>query len=150
METRYCYSAKAQFHQHDRSFVELEHAAPRLIHFSAPPEFGGEPGVWTPEHFLLAAVASCYVATFQGVARNSKLDFQGIEVSVEGVIEKDSGGLRFTKLTLAPTLIIFDEEERARALRLLEKSEKVCLIARSLSSEIRLESKIFVEKPVAV
>ena len=150
METKYTYSAKAQFHQHDRSFVELEHAAPRLIHFSAPPEFGGEPGLWTPEHFLLAAVASCFVATFRGVARNSKLDFQGIEVSVEGVIEKDGGSLRFTRLTVEPALIILAEEERERALRLLEKSEKICLIARSLSSLVRLEPKILVEKPVAV
>jgi len=60
METQYNYHASAQFHRHDRSFVTLEHGVPRLIHFSAPPEFGGEPGVWTPEHFLLASVASCY------------------------------------------------------------------------------------------
>ena len=28
------------------------------ISFSAPPEFLGEPGRWTPEHFLVAAVAA--------------------------------------------------------------------------------------------
>lgn len=150
MEAKYTYTARAQFHQHDRSFVELEHGAPRIVHFSAPPEFGGEPGVWTPEHFLLAAVASCFIATFQAVARASKLDFQGIEVSVEGAIEKDTGGFRFTKLTLRPVLILCAEEERERALRLLEKSEKICLVTRSLSSEVQLESKILVEKPVAV
>lgn len=150
MEAKYVYTAKAQFHQNDRSFVQLEHAAPRLIHFSAPPEFGGESGVWTPEHFLLAAVASCFVATFRGVARNSKLDFQGIEISVEGVIEKDGGSLRFTRLTLRPVLIIRSEEDRERALRLLEKAERICLIARSLSSEVQLESNILVENLVAV
>ena len=26
----------------------------KAIEFSAPPEFHGEPGFWTPEHFLLA------------------------------------------------------------------------------------------------
>lgn len=150
MEAKYTYTARAQFHQHDRSFVELEHGAPRIVHFSAPPEFGGEPGTWTPEHFLLAAVASCFIATFQAVARASKLDFQGIEVSVEGAIEKDTGGFRFTKLTLRPVLILCAEEERERALRLLEKSEKICLVTRSLSSEVQLESKVLVEKPVAV
>ncbi|MBZ5570799.1 MAG: OsmC family protein [Acidobacteriia bacterium] len=150
METKYSYHASAQFHQNDRSFVELEHGAPRIIHFSAPPEFGGEPGVWTPEHFLLAAVASCFIATFKAVAKASKLDFQGIEVAVDGVIEKDSGGFRFTKIALRPALVIYAEDARELALRLLQKAETVCLVSRSLSSTIELEPKVLVEKPVTV
>ena len=150
MEAKYTYTANAQFHQNDRSFVEVEHAAPRLIHFSAPPEFGGEPGTWTPEHFLLAAVASCFIATFRAVAKASKLDFQGLEVSVEGALEKDDRSFRFTKLVLRPVLILCAEAERERALRLLDKSEKICLVTRSLSSEVQMESKILVEAPVAV
>jgi organic hydroperoxide reductase OsmC/OhrA len=150
MEAKYTYTVKAQFHQHDRSFVEAEHAAPRMVHFSAPPEFGGEPGTWTPEHFLVAAIASCFIATFQAVARASKLEFQGLEVSVEGVLEKDDHGFRFTKVALRPVLILCADVDRERALRLLEKSEKICLVTRSLSSEVRMEPKIFVEKPVAV
>lgn len=150
MESTYNYHARAQFHKNDRSFVELEHGAPRVINFSAPPEFGGEPGLWTPEHFLLAAVASCFVSTFKAVAKASKLDFQGLEVPVDGVLEKDSGGFRFTRITLRPALIVYGEESREQALRLLQKSEKVCLISRSLSSTVELEPKIWVEKPVGV
>jgi organic hydroperoxide reductase OsmC/OhrA len=148
MQTQYRYHANAQFHQHDRSFVSLEQGVPRLIHFSAPPEFGGEPGVWTPEDFLLAAVASCFVETFKGVARASKLDFQGIEVGVDGLIEKEAGGLRFTKITIRPTIIIYEDAAQELSLRVLSKCERSCLIARSLSSTIELESKILVEKPV--
>jgi organic hydroperoxide reductase OsmC/OhrA len=148
METQYKYHARAQFHQHDRSFVALEQGVPRLIHFSAPPEFGGEPGVWTPEHFLLAAVASCFIETFRAVAKASKLDFQGIEVGVDGILEKDAGGLRFTRITLQPTVIIYADESYELAHRLLEKAERICLVVRSLSSELKLEPKILVEKPV--
>ncbi|MFZ0284613.1 MAG: OsmC family protein [Terriglobales bacterium] len=150
METRYSYHTSAQWHQHDRGFVELEHGAPRIIDFSAPPEFGGEPGFWTPEHFLLAAVTTCFVATFRGVANASKLDFQGIEVAADGVIEKDSGGFRFTKIGLRPAVIIYAEHERERTQRLLEKAEKLCLVARSLSCAIELEPKILTEQPVAL
>ena len=148
METKYVYHASAQWHQDHHGFVELEHGAPRLINFSAPPEFGGQPGFWTPEHFFLAAVASCFAATFRGAAGASKLDFQGIEVSVDGVIEKEPSGFRFTKVTLKPVAIIFAEQERERTLRLLEKAEKLCLVARSLSCTIELEAKILVENPV--
>jgi organic hydroperoxide reductase OsmC/OhrA len=150
MEAKYTYHASAQFHRHDRSFVEIEHGAPRIVNFSAPPEFGGEPGFWTPEHFLLAAVASCFIATFRAIAGASKLEFQGIEVAVEGLLEKDSAGFRFTKVILRPTAIIFDEHERDRTGRLLEKAERICLVTRSLSSAVELEAKILIEKPVAV
>lgn len=150
METRYTYRASAQWHQQDRSVVEHEHGAPRTIHFSAPPEFGGEPGFWTPEHFLLAAVASCFIATFRAVATASKLELQGIEIAVEGVLEKEAGGFRFTKMILRPVAIVFAEQERERTQRLLEKSERLCLVTRSLSSTIEFEPKVLVENPVAV
>jgi len=150
METRYTYHASAQFHQNRECFVELEHGAPRIIHFSAPPEFGGAPGFWTPEHFLLAAVASCFTAMFRAVAAASKLEFQGIEVSVDGVLEKESGGFRFTQIILRPAVIILAEEERQRTERLLEKAEKICPVTRSLSSAVKLESRVLVENLVAV
>lgn len=148
MEHSYIYQASAQFHRPDRNFVELEHAAPRVLNFAAPPEFGGQPGMWTPEHFLLAAVASCYIETFKGVARASKLDFQGIEVNVEGLIEKDGKTLRFTRITIRPTLILCHEADRSTGERLLTKAEQVCLVARSLNSNLMLEPKILIEEPV--
>ncbi len=148
MESRYTYHASAQWHLHDRSFVELEHGAPRIVHFSAPPEFGGEAGVWTPEHFLLASVASCFIASFRALAAGSELEFQGIEVAVEGILERDAGGYRFTTVTLRPVVIVFTENETERALRLIEKAERICLITRSLSSKIEVDPKVLSEKPV--
>lgn len=150
METKYSYHASAQWHQHDRSFVELEHGAPRIVHFSAPPEFGGEPGVWTPKHFLLAAVASCFISSFRTIAAASKWEFQGIEVSVDGLIEKEPGGFRFTTITLHPVVIVFGGDDMERARHLLEKAERICLVTRSLSSRIVVESKVLSEKPVGV
>jgi len=150
MESRYSYHASAQWHHNDRSFVELQHGAPRTIHFSAPPEFGGETGFWTPEHFLLSAVASCFIASFRAVANASKLEFQGIEVAVDGVLERDAGGYRFSVLTLRPVVIVLGEGERERAMRLVEKAERICPIARSLSAKIELEAKILAGNPVGI
>jgi len=149
METKYSCRAFAQFHEREGAIVEVEQGAPRIIHFEAPPEFGGEPGFWTPENFLLAAVAACFVATFKSVAKASKLEFQGIEVSVEGTVEREAGGFRFAKLVLSPTAIIFAEHDRERTQRLLRKSERICLITRSLSCATELEPKVLVERTVA-
>ncbi len=143
----YSYKAAAHWTNHKRGIVEGE-AIPRTINFAAPPEFGGEPGLWTPEHLLLAAVSTCYVATLRAVAEASKLEFDGIEVPLEGKIEKLDGGFKFTRITLRPQVTIHNEQDRERVGRVLEKAEQVCLVSRSLDCDIALEPKIVVENLV--
>jgi peroxiredoxin-like protein len=139
----YSYKAAAHWTNHKRGIVEGE-AIPRTINFAAPPEFGGEPGLWTPEHLLLAAVSTCYVATLRAVAEASKLEFEGIEVPIEGKIEKLDGGFKFTRITLRPVVTIHQEQDRERIGRLLEKAEHVCLVSRSLDCGMVLEPTIVV------
>ena len=150
MEKKYTYHTTAHWTLHKRGIVEADSSIPRTINFSAPPEFGGEPGMWTPEHLLLAGVSTCYVATFRGMAAPSKLEFHGLEVMVEGTIEKQEGGLRFTRIILRPVVTIDQEADRELAGRLLEKAERGCLIARSISATFVLEPKIVVAAPLAV
>ena len=123
--------------------VEGDPAAKR-IEFSAPPEFQGEPGFWSPEHFLLAAVASCFVTTFRAIARISKFEPVSLDLSAEGIVEKGEGGFAFTQIILKPRLMIHQESERERGLRLLEKTEHSCLISRSLKATVTMEANVAV------
>lgn len=145
MLSTYSYHAAAHWTAHKRGIVEGE-GIPRTINFSAPPEFGGEPGLWTPEHLLLAAVSTCYVATFRAVAEASKLEFRSLELAVDGTIEKQEGGFRFTHIVLRPSIVIEKEDDRERAGRLLEKAERGCPISRSLACPVNLEAKILVQE----
>ena len=135
------YQVTARWTSHKRGIVEGENI-PRTINFAAPPEFGGEPGLWTPEHLLLASVSTCYVATLRALAEASKLEFYALELSVEGTVEKQEGGFRFSRIVLHPAVTIYKEEDRERIGRLLEKAEHVCLISRSLACPIALDAKI--------
>jgi len=148
MEKSYSYRAHAHWTMHKRGILDAEEI-PRTINFAAPPEFGGEPGLWTPEHLLLGAVATCYVATFRAVAEASKLACDGMEVNVEGTVEKQEGGFRFTQIVLFPNITIEREEDRQRAEKLIMKAERACLISRSLASNIKVEAKVEVSEPVA-
>jgi peroxiredoxin-like protein len=148
MERSYSYRAHAHWTMHKRGILDAEEV-PRTINFAAPPEFGGEPGLWTPEHLLLGAVATCYVATFRAVAEGSKLACDGMEVDVEGSIEKQEGGFRFTQIILRPSIKIEREEDRERAERLVLKAERVCLISRSLACKTTVQAKVEVSEPVA-
>jgi peroxiredoxin-like protein len=115
------------------------------ISFSVPPEFLGEPGHWTPEHFLVAAVASCFVSTFSGIAGKSRLGFASFNVDAEGLLGNEDGTWRFREIKLRPVVTILKEEDRGQAIRLLEKAEKSCLIARSLEFKVVLLPVVNVE-----
>ena len=124
---------------------------PGSIEFSAPPEFLGRSGVWTPEDFFVAAVVTCYVSTFSSMADLSKFNFVSLEVEAEGRLERVEGAWKFVQVVLRPSLQITRESDRERAGRLLEKAEKGCLVARSITAQTILEPAITVSslEPVA-
>lgn len=116
------------------------------ISFSAPPEFLGEPGRWTPEHFLVAAVASCFVSTFSGIAEKSRLAFASFNLDAVGLLDNVDGIWRFTEIKLQPVVTVLKEEDRDRVMRLLEKAEKSCLVARSLLCRVVLFPTVKIEE----
>jgi len=109
------------------------------IRFSSPPAFKGDPGFWTPEHFLLAAVASCFVVTFYALADRSRMEFGKLDLSVEGKLGMFEGRLCFREIVLQPTLKILQSQDRDRAYGLLERTEHGCLIARTLACPVLME-----------
>jgi peroxiredoxin-like protein len=127
-----------------RSGVATAEGIQPSVIFSAPPEFQGVIGVWTPEHFLVAAVASCYVSTFSGISENSHFSYASLHLETEGVLEKLDEALQFAKIILRPILRIENEDLKERALRILEKAEKGCLVARSLKCPVELQPEIVV------
>ena len=132
------YSVTAKWEGGRRGVIAAQGIDPS-IRFSSPPEFKGESGFWTPEHFLVAAVATCYVMTFYAIADMSKMEFLALELHVEGKLGKPEGKLRFTEIVLRPKLTISPQEDAQRATRLLEKAEHGCLIARSLLCPVTME-----------
>ena len=141
MNTSYSFTSSARW-TGDRHGVVEGHEVDPPINFSAPPEFQGQAGVWTPEHFFTSAVATCFITTFQAIAALSKFEARALEVSAEGQVEKAEGGFRFTRVTVRPILTITNESDRERALRLIEKAERACLISRSLQSQIVLDPRV--------
>jgi peroxiredoxin-like protein len=137
MESHHEYRINA-FGAGGRNGVVQAEGVPSSIPFSAPPEFLGEPGRWTPEHFLVAAVASCFISTFSGIAEKSRFESVSFHLEAEGMLGNEDGIWRFTEIRLRPVVTISKEEDRDRVIRLLEKAEKSCLIARSLQCKVVL------------
>lgn len=116
------------------------------LRFSAPPEFQGEAGQWSPETLLVAAANTCFLATFVAIAEFSKLALADVEISAEARLERLPGqGYRFTEVLLQPVITLTSEADREKAQRLLEKTEKSCIVARSLQTPLRVEPTLRVE-----
>jgi organic hydroperoxide reductase OsmC/OhrA len=129
-----------------RSGLAVAEGIEPSIAFSAPPEFKGHAGHWTPEHFFVAAVASCYVSTFSGMASNSNFDFYSLELETEGILAQGPAGWRFDEVVLRPRLTIARAEDKGRGNRLLLKAEQNCLVGRSIACPVVLEPAVIIEE----
>jgi peroxiredoxin-like protein len=109
----------------------------QTIEVATPPEFPkGIAGIWSPEHLLVAAVSSCLMTTFLAIAENSKLEFASFTCNANGKLEKIDGKFMISEIVLRPELIIKNESDKEKALKVLEKSEAACLISNSVRSKI--------------
>jgi len=137
----YCYEAEVEWTGQRKG--QLRSRSLLSIEVGAPPEFQGHEGIWTPEHFFVGSVASCYMTTFVAIAELSKLDFISFRCAARASLEKLEGqGYQVTKITLAPTVVLRNERDHDRASRILEKAEKNCFISNSIKSEVVLEPTV--------
>lgn len=113
--------------------------AKSCIEVATPPEFPkGIPGIWSPEHLFTAAVSSCLMTTFLSIAENSKLAFRSFNCRSKGKLEQVDGKFMMSEVLLEPTLVIFDEKDREKAERVLQKSEAACLISNSIKAKVTM------------
>jgi len=133
-----------------RTGLAKSDSAPNAIHFTAPTEFGGLEGRWTPEELLLAAIAGCYTTTMRTIAGSAEFDFTDLQVEASGTIRKAESGYTFSQIVLRPNLKISSADERERALDLLRRAEKLCLVARAIGAKLQFEPQLEVAKPAPV
>ncbi len=142
MESTYHYEVKVNW-EADRKGSMSSPVLNTTIEVATPPEFPkGMPGIWSPEHLLVAAVNSCLMTTFLAIAENFKFDFIHFESNADGTLEKVDGKLMMSEVVLSPVLTIAPDADKEKALRILEKSEAACLISNSVKAKIVFKPQI--------
>jgi peroxiredoxin-like protein len=145
MNTQHHYQVKVNWLK-DRKGIVSSNVLPQQIEVATPPEFAkGMPGIWSPEHFLVAAANSCLMTTFLAIAENSKLDFVSFESNAVGILDKQEGKYMIVEIILHPIVLVSHQDLVEKALRVIEKSELACLISNSLKSKIVLQPKVIVQ-----
>lgn len=116
------------------------------VEVATPPEFPkGIPGIWSPEHLFTASVSSCLMTTFLAVAENSRLDFINFSCKSQGKLEKVDGKFIMSEIILEPVVTLSDQSLQEKALRVLDKSERACLISNSIISKVTMKPEIKIE-----
>lgn len=136
MAQEHFYEVSVQWNE-DRKGTMSSEVLPQKIEVATPPEFPkGMQGIWSPEHLLVAAANSCLMTTFLAIAENSKLEFKTFDSKAVGKLEMVDGKYMISEIELMPEVVISKETDKERADRVLQKSEKACLISNSLKSNI--------------
>jgi organic hydroperoxide reductase OsmC/OhrA len=111
----------------------------------APPDFGGEGGIWSPEHLFVASTEVCVMLTLLAIAGMSKLEVAGWSSSAKGKVEKVEGqGFVFTGITIDARLEVMRDSDRAKAERVAQKAEQHCLVTNSMKTPVKLRYNIVV------
>ena len=114
------------------------------VRVSSPPEFKGEPGMWTPEDLFVAAVDACTMTTFLAFAQRLNLPFVSYTSNAEGTLEFAQSGYQFTTIILRPTITVTSADAVEQVKRTLEDAHKSCLVSNSIKATVILEPSITV------
>ena len=115
------------------------------LRVSDPPEFKGEPGVWTPEDLFVAAVEGCYMSTFLAYAAKKGLPIVSYTSHTNGVLEMVDGEYRFTRIVIFPTVVVSNASIEADVQRILRETQQHCLVSNSIDSFVEVTPTIVVQ-----
>jgi len=116
--------------------------APDAIQFTSPPESGGLEGRWTTEELLLASITGCFTTTFRSIASSAQFEFTDLEAEAIAKVHKVGSAFYFDDIVVRPVVKIANFEECDRALDLLDKAERMCLVSRALDFPVRFEPQV--------
>jgi organic hydroperoxide reductase OsmC/OhrA len=133
-----------------RTGIAKSVSSPNAIQFTAPKNFGGLEGRWTPEELLLAAISGCFTTTFRIIVSKAESDFTDLEVEAAATMRKVQSGYMFTEIVLRALLKIADPEQVERAMDLLNRAARLCLVPRTLDMPLRFEPKMEVTHELAI
>ncbi len=112
------------------------------IRADAAPDWGGDPESANPEQSLAAALSSCHMMTFLSLAARAQWPVASyLDHAVAALGKTQAGRMAVTEITLRPR-VRFDSGftvTQAELEKMHIKAHKLCFIANSVSSVIKVE-----------
>jgi organic hydroperoxide reductase OsmC/OhrA len=139
----FTYKTSAQWTTGKTGILSAEGKPP--IKVSSPPEFKGEPGMWTPEEMFVASVEVCHMSTFLAFAARAGVPVLSYKSHSNGVLEFVNNQYRFTRIVIFPTIAVSGASREQEVLTVLHDAQEHCLVANSIDSIVEVNPTIMVQ-----
>ncbi len=135
------FSTGVQWRAGRRGLVSSE--APSPLAFSAGEDFGGEPGWWTPETLLVAAVESSLMLSFLAEAKLKGLGIISYRSVAKGLLTREGAAPpRISELVIKPTVRVRSEADADVVRGLLGVAAAASWVCGALKLQPRFEPLI--------
>ncbi len=111
----------------------------------SPPEFKGEPGIWTPEDMLVGSLNTCLMLTFLAFAYSRGLGLVAYESTAEGLLENVEGKYRITEVAVRPSVALKTQADLGLAQEIMGSVETNCFISNSITAKVKLSPQFRVD-----
>lgn len=123
------------YRSYSREFLAEVEGKPPLTG-SAAAAFKGDATKHDPEDLLVVALSACHMLTYLAHCARAGIEVVGYEDDPRGVMAMKDGKMRFTEVTLAPTVTI-GAGDLGKAEALHENAHDDCFIASSVNFPVR-------------
>jgi organic hydroperoxide reductase OsmC/OhrA len=114
------------------------------MEIGSPPEFKGDPGVWSPEELLVGALNACLMLTFVWSAQNKGVQVVDYESKAEGLLESVDGKYRITEISVQPSLVLKSQTDVEAARAIMDEVEGNCFISNSIRAKVKLAPQFLI------
>ena len=139
---KYTYTTRLEWTGEKKGKIQCDDKPDIMI--ACPPEFGGHPGIWSPEDFFLGSVEICTMTTFLWFANKEQLTFKFYKSEATGTVELVNGVFQFSSIAIKVKVVVSSEGDCVRVEKILKKVERTCLITNSIHTNVHIEPEILV------
>ena len=114
------------------------------IGVACPPEFGGHPGIWSPEDLFVASLEVCMLTTFLFLMDKLRGKIISYKSSAEGTAQMVDGTFIFKEVVMRPVVTVPTPDDAEKAERAFRQVPGLCVVSKSVKCEVRIEPEITV------
>ena len=108
------------------------------IDVACPPEFGGHPGIWSPEDLYVASAEVCALTTFLFMMEKLRGQLISYKSNTEGVAQMVGGTFILKEIVIRPMVSVPTAENREKAEKAFEMVPGLCVVSKSIKTEVRI------------
>ncbi len=114
------------------------------IKVACPPEFGGHPGIWSPEDLFVGSVEVCMLTTFLWYIKKEDIKIKSYKSKAEGTVEMIGGVFKFSLINVKMKIKLTNEKDHRTIEKILKKVKRACLISNSIETEVTVTPEIII------